>query len=266
MVRMYDKREMMNKCSDEICPRIRKMLEKAQLGTRYCNVRPAVGQKFQVSIADQGYVVSLQEHICSCRQWDLSGIPCPHALACIHFMKHDSVAYINRYYSKLEYLKAYKYALEPLNEFSMWSRTDATPILFPPYKRMPGRLKKKRKKDVVEIEGQDVGGPHGMHMTCQHCLQTGHNKRGCPNKNKTAAPRPPKAKRDRPRATTNASAIAPSTTRSRASARSRSTASTSVPTTATASTLASATAGASASDMQVPMQVSQQMSQQQLQR
>jgi len=92
MVRMYDKREMMNKCLDEICPQIRKMLEKAQPGTRYCNVRLDVGQKFQVNIADQGYVVSLEEHICPYRQWNLSGMPCSHALACIHFMKHDSVA------------------------------------------------------------------------------------------------------------------------------------------------------------------------------
>ncbi|XP_050216314.1 uncharacterized protein LOC126667396 [Mercurialis annua] len=65
---------------------------------------------------------------------------------------------------------------------------------------MPGRPKKNRRKDPDEEPKKDPRfARKGVAMTCRHCLTEGHNKRGCPDKNKAPAARPAKRAKGRPR-------------------------------------------------------------------
>ena len=79
MERMFDKKQMMVNSNDNICSKIRKKLEDAKVGSRVCTSRPNGELKFKVRLLDDRYIVKLNEKSCSCRQWDLSGIPCIHA-------------------------------------------------------------------------------------------------------------------------------------------------------------------------------------------
>ncbi|WOL11842.1 hypothetical protein Cni_G20606 [Canna indica] len=58
MKRMYMKREMVSKWSGDICPNIRRKLEKSKEKSRYCIVTPSCNFKFEVQYMDKIYVVN----------------------------------------------------------------------------------------------------------------------------------------------------------------------------------------------------------------
>ena len=58
---------------DRICPRIKKKLESIRKNTRHCIVKPAIREKFQVTMFNDQFTIDLVEHKCSCRRWSLVG-------------------------------------------------------------------------------------------------------------------------------------------------------------------------------------------------
>ena len=54
------------------------------------------------------FIVNLQERTCSCRQWQVSGIPCKHALAFITSLSNAPIEnYVDLYYSVEKFRVAY---------------------------------------------------------------------------------------------------------------------------------------------------------------
>ncbi|CAL8133575.1 unnamed protein product [Prunus armeniaca] len=134
------------------------------------------GPKYQVDAGrgDQ-YVVDLDNHTCSCRKWDLSGIPCAHGIATIHYKGGTLVEdYVHSYYSKDSYMTLYNNLIMPINGSQLWEKTNQTAIKPLAYTRQPGRLRKL--------------GRQGMRMRCSICGSSGHNKtthhRNLPQKEK----------------------------------------------------------------------------------
>nr|GEV94105.1 ribonuclease H-like domain-containing protein [Tanacetum cinerariifolium] len=76
----------------------------------------------------QKYVCNMTERTCSCKKWDLTGIPCKHAVACIWDMASNS------------------------QEPDMWKKSPSPITLTPPdYHTLVGRPTKKRKKSAAEL-------------------------------------------------------------------------------------------------------------------
>jgi len=53
---------------------------------------------FYVSDGIDKYVVSLKDKSCACRKWDISGIPCPHAIACMRFNNQNLDDFVAHWY------------------------------------------------------------------------------------------------------------------------------------------------------------------------
>ena len=53
--------------------------------------------------------VNLESTTYTCRKWDLTGIPCRHAIACISFVRKTPEDYIDPLYKRDNYLRAYAY-------------------------------------------------------------------------------------------------------------------------------------------------------------
>lgn len=167
--RQYKNMEKMNKVTDKICPRIREDLEKLKQGSRYCKACPGLFGQFEVSSYGKQFAVNLELRTCSCRSWDITGIPCIHSLSAIHYMKLDAVDYCSHYFTVETYKKIYSFSLDTLNGEMMWPRADGYPVKPPLVRAMPGRPKKNRKKDNDE---KDPKNPKrlrrlGIRMTCQ---------------------------------------------------------------------------------------------------
>ncbi|PKI41794.1 hypothetical protein CRG98_037829 [Punica granatum] len=124
------------------------------------------------------YVVDLKERSCSCREWDLCGIPCQHAVACLRYNNIDPEVYVHQYYSKETWQTTYMPFIMPVRGENQWDKIDHETILSPMYTRGGVRPKKKRRKgnDVPE---NPYKAKKSKPQTCGKCGAKGHNSRRC---------------------------------------------------------------------------------------
>ncbi|XP_048232861.1 uncharacterized protein LOC125370617 [Ricinus communis] len=106
--------------TSSITPRIRTKLEEIKYNSRLCTCKPTVGGKFQVNIGEDQFVVDINMHTCTSREWEITGISCIHACSNIHWMNQDNTTFVSKYYSVETYIETYKNALEPLNGRKIW--------------------------------------------------------------------------------------------------------------------------------------------------
>lgn len=118
---------------------------------------------------------------CSCRYWQLSGLPCCHALSAICKSGHATNGFIAQGYSIEEYKKTYDHCMEPLEGEERWPTSDHHPKPSPPgYVKMPGRPKgKSRKRKPGEKPKATKMSRVGTIMRCGLCHKTKHSSRGC---------------------------------------------------------------------------------------
>lgn len=161
---------------------------------------PSGPTKFEARNGYDSYAVDLKARICTCRLWEISGIPCVHAQAAILYNGQDPVDFICRLWFGVDKFKVtYATNLLPVNGSNMWPRTSYTKPLPPLARRMPGRPSVKRRRHVSESSDKySQVSSKGRSVQCKNCLQTGHNKASCKNPKVTPEPRP-KKKMGRPR-------------------------------------------------------------------
>ncbi|GKF12942.1 mutator type transposase [Tanacetum coccineum] len=112
-------------------------------------------------------VVNMETRLCSCRKWELTGIPCKHVVAAIYNTFENSVGVVN-----------------PCNGRKMWPVVEAITVIVPPlYKPQVGRPPKKRKKSHDEIENESCSSGKifrkGKSFMCGKYGNVGHNRKGC---------------------------------------------------------------------------------------
>ncbi|CAL2260829.1 unnamed protein product [Prunus armeniaca] len=180
MKRIQWRRDKMSSWPHQICKNIFDHVQQKKLEACNCTVQWSGGPKYQVDAGrGEQYVVDLDNHTCSCRKWDLSGIPCAHGIAAIHYKGGKAVEdYVHSYYSKDSYMALYNNLIMPINGSQLWEKTNQTAIKPPAYTRQPGRPRKVRIKGAEErIDKTEKKwlGRQGMQMTCSICGSTGHN-------------------------------------------------------------------------------------------
>ncbi|XP_050258855.1 uncharacterized protein LOC126703829 [Quercus robur] len=144
MTRFQANREMIMKVESELCPKIRKRLYKEKLACSKWIACWVGRMKFEVKNGLESFIVDLKEKKCSCRKWDIVGIPCCHAISCIFFNREDAEKYVNACYKRTTYIDCYEPIIEPINGQNMWGPSGLPPVQ-PPIKRRPlGMPRKKR--------------------------------------------------------------------------------------------------------------------------
>ncbi|KAL6615789.1 hypothetical protein ACP70R_038059 [Stipagrostis hirtigluma subsp. patula] len=151
----------------------------------------------QVQDRDILYVVDIAAKQCDCRRWDLTGIPCNHAIACLRHERIPAESVIPHCYSSDAYLDAYKHPIWPCKDKSTWENVGGPQVLPPVYEKKVGRPPKSRRKQPFERQGKN--GPtmsrHGIVITCSCCGVTGHNSAGCEMKKAGIKPKLPTQRR-----------------------------------------------------------------------
>ncbi|XP_058733971.1 uncharacterized protein LOC131605655 [Vicia villosa] len=123
------------------------------------------------------FTVNLKDHICSCRRWELSSLPCVHALSCMKSRNFRFEDFIPEYYMKSRYIAVYKLVIYPVNGSNLWARTQYPDVHPPKFRKMPGRPKKKRNLEQGELDGTDRKNRRtGLIVKCSRCKKSGHNK------------------------------------------------------------------------------------------
>ena len=106
MTRFQANREMIMKVESELCPKIRKRLYKEKLACSKWLACWAGRTKFEVKNGQESFIVNLEEKKCSCRKWDIIGIPCCHSISYIFFNRKDAEKHVNACYKGLPTLIA----------------------------------------------------------------------------------------------------------------------------------------------------------------
>ncbi|XP_075080636.1 uncharacterized protein LOC142166116 [Nicotiana tabacum] len=67
------------------------------------------------------YIVCLENKRCSCGQFQLDELPCPHALAALRHRNESFEQYCSPYYTRANLLRTYEIPLNPLPDESKWN-------------------------------------------------------------------------------------------------------------------------------------------------
>ena len=100
---------------------------------------------FGVLSNDKQYIVELNMHTCTCRRWQLTGVPCSHACACCRHERIKPETMVSSCYTVETYCLAYGVQIYPTRDKDEWVVVSATPILPPLYERRAGRRRKNRR-------------------------------------------------------------------------------------------------------------------------
>ncbi|GJU22648.1 (R)-mandelonitrile lyase-like protein [Tanacetum coccineum] len=125
---------------------------------RHWKVIPSGESRFEVRNGFEGFKVDKRLRTCTCRAWQLSGIPCQHALAAIYFLHRDPKEYVSNWYKKDMFVAAYNHYIEGMNGMGQWPTTQYQKPLPPIKRRMPGRPPHKRQMDASEGDGNRTKG------------------------------------------------------------------------------------------------------------
>ncbi|GKE49522.1 mutator type transposase [Tanacetum coccineum] len=145
---------------------------------------------FQVNEGRQNQVVvNLSNKSCTCRKWEVSGIPCKHAVACIFNMTDNGMQvglpedWVHQSMRLQTWKTVYSFKINPVPGRQFWAKSQVPSRLIPPYiPPQVGRPSKKRKKSAGEVTEMVKDGKltrKGGTVTCCKCGQKGHNKRSC---------------------------------------------------------------------------------------
>ncbi|XP_058189183.1 uncharacterized protein LOC131306774 [Rhododendron vialii] len=181
MKRMQERREKMRGYNGVLCPNIRTRHNNRTTGASEMCIATWSGERiYQVNcFSGEQFTTYLATHTCTCRRWDLTGIPCPHAIAAINSNHENVDDYVDHWFRKETYMASYEPIIYPLNGAEMWPYTGVIGPLPPDVKKQSGRPKKQRKRAIDEPQSSTKLVRRNTTTTCAQCGQLRHNKRTC---------------------------------------------------------------------------------------
>ncbi|XP_057730063.1 uncharacterized protein LOC130945351 [Arachis stenosperma] len=125
--------------------------------------------------------VDLGNQKCTCRFWQLTGLPCRHACAAFALRSRRPEDQIHNLLGMAAYNSAYQHNINPVSSKEFWDKAECYPPLPPHYKTPIGRPTKKRRKE--KNEARPNFNPHKLKrrygtIICKYCGESGHNSRG----------------------------------------------------------------------------------------
>jgi hypothetical protein len=135
---------------------------------------------YEVTYKEHKFTVNLDNKTCSCKYWQLSGLPCPHAISVIHWKSSCLDDFLANCYSIDDYRKIYDYCMQPVEGMHCWPMSDRPRPRAPNNMKMPRRPRTCRKREAHEKPKKS----HRMYKTgtkirCSRCQCYGHNRSTC---------------------------------------------------------------------------------------
>ncbi|XP_070007025.1 uncharacterized protein [Nicotiana sylvestris] len=143
MARINSNREKAEKWNlGDICPTIKKALAKTMKDAASYIPKKSNTWNYEVIGPMEGdtWVVDLYNKTCGRKKWELSGIPCKHAISAIWLKKDEVLDYVDDCYKVETYRKIYEVSILPMNGPDLWPKSQNSSPLPPSY------LKKKKKE------------------------------------------------------------------------------------------------------------------------
>lgn len=175
MESFYTRRVDSNQWATKLTPSKEEKLQKETLTAQSLQVLILHGSTFEVR-GETVEVVDIDNWDCSCKGWQLTGLPCCHAIAVMECTGTSPYEYCSRYFTVESYRLTYAESILPMPDVEKPVPSESNQVLVtvtpPPTKRPPGRPKMKQPESIDIIKRQ---------LQCSKCKGLGHNKKTCKN-------------------------------------------------------------------------------------
>lgn len=178
----HERRNMGMSWASILVPSAEKLIAEAVADSRCYQVLRANKVEFEIVSSERTNIVDIQSRCCSCRRWQIYGIPCAHSAAALLSCGEDVRLYAQECFSINSYRETYSHVINPIPDRSLWKDLaegtegglgKADIIIRPPKtRRPPGRPKKK----VLRIES--LKRPKRV-VQCGRCHLLGHSQKKC---------------------------------------------------------------------------------------
>ncbi|KAG8479322.1 hypothetical protein CXB51_029731 [Gossypium anomalum] len=171
---IYSRRAESDHWLTRLTPCMEEKLEKESLKVRTLQVLLTSGSIFEVRGDSTTEMVDMDRWDCSCKGWQLTALPCSHAIAVISCIGRSPYDFCSRYFTTESYRLTYVESIQPIPDVERPLQKDNSLALVtvtpPPTRRPPGRPTTKK-----------VGTPEVMkrQLQCSRCKGLGHNKSTC---------------------------------------------------------------------------------------
>ncbi|XP_021773266.1 uncharacterized protein LOC110737204 [Chenopodium quinoa] len=119
MVRIASRKEAaMALNNDELCPKIARLVREISKASTTYGAFQLSPEEYEIHEGKSQFPLSLNSKICSCGAWQLSGIPCRHAIRAMTHAKVDLHNYVSSWYSAQTYKKVYSHCITPIPDLS----------------------------------------------------------------------------------------------------------------------------------------------------
>ncbi|RZC66714.1 hypothetical protein C5167_010404 [Papaver somniferum] len=129
---LYERQQDVSDIANGLTKHYARLLETSQLESNIYNVTHFSLHESRVYIQDQEFSVNLNGRTCSCRQYQLMGMPCVHAIAAIQARHYNIYDYCAYWYTIETYRQTYSKTLSTIQSCIDWPcESNDSPILPP---------------------------------------------------------------------------------------------------------------------------------------
>ncbi|XP_010501777.1 PREDICTED: uncharacterized protein LOC104779082 [Camelina sativa] len=189
MVHIDLRKTVASQYTGRITERAKEILEEEEAkNIKYCSFVPGGEGRFDVRECGVSYSVNLRLRTCVCRRWEMSGIPCRHALRVIIEKKLNREDYIIDWYLNSRQQCIYSDSIAPINGILFWHRSGY--VVVPPAalveqienrKCKKPKLKRKKARHESPTKKKKNLSRENRIMHCSLCDYPVHNNLKCPN-------------------------------------------------------------------------------------
>ncbi|PIA40188.1 hypothetical protein AQUCO_02500113v1 [Aquilegia coerulea] len=165
-----------------LVPSAEKRISEAIADSRCYQVLRANEVEFEIVSSERTNIVDIRSRVCSCRRWQLYGLPCAHAAAALLSCGQNAHLFAEHCFTVVSYRETYSQVINPIPDKSQWNepgteadgggaKADIT-IRPPKTRRPPGRPKKK----IIRVES--FKRPKRV-VQCGRCHTLGHSQKKC---------------------------------------------------------------------------------------
>ncbi|XP_077227852.1 uncharacterized protein LOC143860891 [Tasmannia lanceolata] len=182
MEMIYTRREASNMWSTTLTPSMEQKLQKEIFNSHSLNVFFSSDSVFEVRDSNSANIVNIETWECTCRRWQITGLPCMHSVAVFNRTGRNAYDYCSKYFTVDCYRLTYSESINPMPDLvdtplngEKPLNGDSTPItvVYPPRTRRPPGRPKSKKIEQQEMEKR------ARPIRCSKCKKFGHNKITC---------------------------------------------------------------------------------------
>ncbi|KAJ0512140.1 putative Zinc finger, SWIM-type [Helianthus annuus] len=136
--RIVNVNKMQAKCTGPLTPHATEVFDEIKKQAAEMSVLMVDSDKYQVTGLRSQCVVNVKHKTCACRKWDLTGMPCKHAVATIWDMSRNNIdagipeEWVDDVYWLSTWKKVYQNVIEPIIRPEMWTPSECPTTLIPP--------------------------------------------------------------------------------------------------------------------------------------